>query len=503
MYPAASPNVVGVGGTSLTLNASGGYGSETTWNLTYPSGQQLSSGGGTSTIESQPAYQQGVEKSQHRTVPDVSYNTGPNGTPTAGYTGNGYSVYDSYNNGTSSPWETQWGTSAGAPQWAGLIALTDQIRSSEGLPALTGSSQTLPYLYSLPSSDFHDITTGSNQNGISAGPGYDQVTGIGSPVANLMIGGLVHLTLTAGQAIHSPNGQYELVMQSDGNLVEYGPNHQVIWDSETNGHAGAYAVMQLDGNLVVYSSTNQALWASGTSGNLGAYLELQNNGNAAIYQSNGTAIWSVNSIALPGRTLTAGQAIYSPNGQYVLVMQSDGNLVDYGPGGQVIWAAGTYGHAGAFAAMQGDGNLVVYSSTGQALWDAGTYGNPGAYLELQNNGNTAIYQINGTAIWSVSSIVLPGRTLTAGQAIYSPNGQYVLVMQSDGNLVEYGPNHQAIWASGTSGHAGAFAVMQGDGNLVVYSSTGQALWNAGTYGHPAPTSSSPIQEHSRSCMGFP
>ena len=66
--------------------------------------------------------------------------------------------------------------------------------------------------------------------------------------------------------------------------------------------------------------------------------------------------------------LTANQSIYSPNGQYQLIMQGDGNLVEYGPGGQVIWDAGTNGNPGAYAIMQGDGNLVVYSPAGKALW---------------------------------------------------------------------------------------------------------------------------------------
>ena len=50
-------------------------------------------------------------------------------------------------------------------------------------------------------------------------------------------------------------------------------------------------------------------------------------------------------------------------------MQGDGNLVEYGPGGQVMWNAGTWGNPAPDAIMQGDGNLVVYSSAGKALWN--------------------------------------------------------------------------------------------------------------------------------------
>ncbi len=55
---------------------------------------------------------------------------------------------------------------------------------------LRGPAQTLPALYALPSTDFHDITSGSN-GVFNAGPGYDEVTGIGTPQANLLFNGLV------------------------------------------------------------------------------------------------------------------------------------------------------------------------------------------------------------------------------------------------------------------------------------------------------------------------
>ena len=64
-----------------------------------------------------------------------------------------------------------------------------QLRVSLGGTSLNGLSQTLPALYSLPAGDFNDITSGSN-GPYSAGPGYDMVTGIGSPVANELVPGL-------------------------------------------------------------------------------------------------------------------------------------------------------------------------------------------------------------------------------------------------------------------------------------------------------------------------
>ena len=124
--------------------------------------------------ESEPAYQQGVQSTGHRTIPDVAFDADPN---------TGVPVYDSFNR--TSPWLQVGGTSLAAPCWAGLIAIANQGRVAAGGTTLDGASQTLPALYSLPSSAFHDITSGSNGN--SSAPGYDQVTGLGTPQANVLV----------------------------------------------------------------------------------------------------------------------------------------------------------------------------------------------------------------------------------------------------------------------------------------------------------------------------
>jgi hypothetical protein len=110
----------------------------------------------------------------------------------------GVPIYDSYDFGTSTPWVPGYegGTSLASPMWAGLVAIADQGRNLSDLGSLNGSTQTLPSLYKLPSSDFHDITSGSN--GYSASTGYDLATGLGSPVANLLVPALAGVTTTTG-----------------------------------------------------------------------------------------------------------------------------------------------------------------------------------------------------------------------------------------------------------------------------------------------------------------
>jgi subtilase family serine protease len=164
-WPAASPNVLAVGGTTLA-NSDSNYGTESGWSY---------STGGISAYESQPTWQSLLVTNAKRTNPDVSYH--------ADNSSKGFAVYDTVPYSRQTGWFNAGGDSAGAPQWAALVAIADQIRGS----TLDGPSQTLPALYNLAKQNygqyFHDITTGSNGK-YSAGPGYDLVTGIGSPKAD-------------------------------------------------------------------------------------------------------------------------------------------------------------------------------------------------------------------------------------------------------------------------------------------------------------------------------
>jgi hypothetical protein len=180
----------------------------------------------------------------------------------------------------------------------------------------------------------------------------------------------------------------------------------------------------------------------------------------------------------PDRWLEPGQSLISPNGRFRLTMQRDGNLVQL-DGPTDIWASGTNG-AGAHAVMQTDGNFVIYQG-GTALWGARTDTFNGAYIVLQDDGNLVIYQA-GLAIWDrgrgrLFNQLQPGQTLGVNQSIMSTDHRFRLIMQSDGNLVEYGPTG-ALWSTHTS-VPGSWAAMQTDGQLVVWSPQNQAIWVSG------------------------
>src|SRR5262249_3817217 len=219
--PAAIPEVTGVGGaefsgdsastgTTTYWNSSNdsvfgsalSYIPEVVWNDTSNSiaggGGLAAGGGGASTFFSKPNWQTGagVPGDGHRDVPDVSLNASPfhdpylvcDGTDGTGNQGCTNGFRDSQNF-----LDVVGGTSAGAPTFAGIVALLNQATGSKGLGNINSTLYTLAG--SAPNS-FHDITSGDNKVpctkgstncpngdtiGYSAQAGYDQASGLGSP----------------------------------------------------------------------------------------------------------------------------------------------------------------------------------------------------------------------------------------------------------------------------------------------------------------------------------
>ncbi len=194
-----------------------------------------------SAVNAAPAYQQGLQPygataNGMRMAPDVSFDAGTY-----------VSIYDSYD---GSGWTSVGGTSAGAPAWAALLAIADQGRSLAGLAPLA-DSQSLSALYAMSTNGnyqyaFHDITSGSNAS-YSAGPGYDLVTGLGSPRADVVAALLAGLSLTP-----TPNGP-------SGAITSTTPTFQ--WSAVAN--ATGYYLTLID--TTTQQSIASNLSVSGTS----------------------------------------------------------------------------------------------------------------------------------------------------------------------------------------------------------------------------------------------
>lgn len=258
-HPSASPNVLSVGGTSLTLkDPSGTYGSEAYWSGTNS---------GYSQVEPEPSFQRQVQGVGFRSSPDVTYNADP---------ATGVAVFSTFAFGG-------WlqgglgGTSAGAPQWAALIAVANQGRVLNGKGTLDGPTQTIPLLYSLYSPPFtpgyasytnyfNDVTIpaasttvqwrwgGVGSNDAIPVQGFDTATGLGSPKGAAVIQALstldapVRLPITGSFAKALPAS----VVGSDFGKIKL---------QLTNT-----ADVSFDGplNITLYASTDSALSADDT-----------------------------------------------------------------------------------------------------------------------------------------------------------------------------------------------------------------------------------------------
>ena len=185
--PASDPLVLAAGGTSLTASHStGAYISETGWGLPFgdPGSAFQASGGGFSRVFARPGYQEGVRGiGATRGLPDVSADA-------SGHTGMALVISEG---GGKVYIRNSGGTSASAPMWAGMIALADQYAGRHlGFvnPAIYRIARGPLYHQA-----FHDITAGNNTakfppetfRGYRAAPGWDPVTGWGSPNARVLV----------------------------------------------------------------------------------------------------------------------------------------------------------------------------------------------------------------------------------------------------------------------------------------------------------------------------
>jgi subtilase family serine protease len=179
-YPAVSQDVIGVGGTSLYLTANGNYQTETAWN---------GSGGGLSQFEREPLFQAMFHipdnAKGYRGTPDVSFDGDPS---------TGIAVYDSVGVSGYAGWFQIGGTSAGTPQWAGLIAIVNATRAAAGKSNLSSADANLYEIArAARAANFNAVTAGDNGSCgalCTAGAGYDYITGLGTPEAPALIAAL-------------------------------------------------------------------------------------------------------------------------------------------------------------------------------------------------------------------------------------------------------------------------------------------------------------------------
>lgn len=185
-----------------------------------------------------------------------------------------------------------------------------------------------------------------------------------------------------------------------------------------------------------------------------------------------------------GERLNSGESIYSSNGKYQLILQTDGNLVIYDENHTSIWATNmaTYGK-GDHLDVQFDGNLVVYDKDHKPLWSTGTYKSKVVKLILTDNGNLILFDWtpqNTIAVWTskegLKDYIAPNEYLYPGQVIYSKNGKYQLELGYNGNLV-FSSGSKTIWSSRTTTGKDCYLHMTTYNELYINDKEKGVLWS--------------------------
>lgn len=283
-YPADSPYVVAVGGTSLNTGSGGAYSSESAWS---------GSGGGCSTVFARPSWQAGVGAAtcSGRAEPDVAADADPN---TGAYV---------YVQGAA---QQVGGTSLAAPLFMGMAAVADSYAVQNGLTRIGWAA---PKIYSLANSSsystsFHDVTSGNN--GYPSGTGWDEATGWGSidwwAYVRAIVGTGGSATATTTPIPASTATSTPVSTPIGGNAITNG-------GFEAGSLSGwTTAVSQASGNAAVAPQVSSAQHHSGNYSTLvGGTSTTEPSGDSCIYQNFTTS----------GGTFSAWYLPYDPSGDTI------------------------------------------------------------------------------------------------------------------------------------------------------------------------------------------
>jgi hypothetical protein len=253
LWPAVSPHVLAVGGTSLEWSGAGTR-YEAAW---------ASSGGGVSSIEPLPSWQSGTRvagaaAATMRTVSDVAFNANPTTGQYVALTAQG---------SATTTWNAYGGTSIGAPQWAGLVAVANARRVAVSRALLGDFHATLYKTIAASAStyaaDFADIVAGSDGAcaTCTTGTGFDTVTGWGTPNAGALLDTLVSDTTPSTPVAVAPVVPGGAFSAQTGTAFS-----QSLGITAPAAVTTTYALAGAPSGLAV-SSTGVAGWAAPVAGN--------------------------------------------------------------------------------------------------------------------------------------------------------------------------------------------------------------------------------------------
>jgi hypothetical protein len=462
--PFTSPYMTEVGGTELTTtNNPMVYSGEVVWNDTNgaSSGGILTNQLPIPAWQSNPSVQTEITSaggsSQWRNIPDVAL-TAEDILVVA----EGYGIASNYNNYSIDTGFS--GTSAAAPLWAGFMALANEQASNQGLPPVGFASPALYNIGINHPSDFHDITSGTNDmsnyyggyewycehptggiypNAFTAKIGFDLCTGWGSPNGQSLINDLVQTT-------------------SNSCAVADGKDWNQISTTNVFPPLCGFGSVSFLNNIYVLG------------GNLGP---LYSNGpftNNAYYSPNG-----VNWTQAPAPTLPT--AIYSPRENYASMVFNGQMWV---VGGDANTNSNSASYSDVWSSLDGsnwsntaDLSLLSPPLSGSCVGTVFNYNSINQMWVFA--GSTAYYSSNGST-WYAQPLGLPsGNNYAVEQVVAVNNNMYMLdeLLPANGIFV-YGTMELREYTPGTgTGGAG------GNWNTLISSGMFSPRWNYSAFAY--------------------
>jgi len=350
-FPASSPWVLAVGGTSLT-GSPGGW-QETAWG---PAAGTLppvrGGGGGTSTRSARPAYQSSLPGTG-RLVPDIASAADP---------AHGIAIYCTCTPGQPAGWYAGGGTSAAAPAQAGLL-----VSMLSGYARTTGIGDIHPALYTHPSA-FRDVTNGANGT-YPAAAGYDQATGLGSPAWTALAAAGLAQPDAIGQHYYDLGGPGSYLGAATapetavaGGRMQTFHGGNLYWSAATGAHAvhglilSRYQALSGPAAFAGFPTSDEQAVVGGRASTFTG---------ATIYWSPGTGAHEVH-----GLIRAHYQALGGPASQAGLPTSDEtavvGGRANTFTGATIYWSSGTGAHE-------------VHGAIGSAYL---SYGGPGSPLAL-------------------------------------------------------------------------------------------------------------------------
>ena len=351
------------------------------------------------------------------------------------------------------------------------------------------------------------------------------------------------------QAVSSPNGEFSLIHEFSGNVsVRRNVDALLVWETGTGyrpeptttiqpgrwrgqgeglAPAGQLALRE-DNTLAVLNHEGTELWVSPTREFPYLSLVLDDNGILTLMSKYGHLVWQSTpapkswpgwSNVPDGRRLRRGQSmrgqtLTSANGKYVLAALPSGRLQLRTVGGPVLWGWSMGKEHGL--TLTEDGRLYHRAPGGETLgltW----HEQPAEdvfELYVADDGRITCVDEHGTVRWQAPdpkagirqvsplrppyAVILRAGEHLSERAVSSPNGEYSLVHQHDGNLVLYRhEDREAVWASDSQYQDSADRAIVADGfserpgrlllrehgELVVLRVTGEQVWSAPAVGH--------------------